>query len=82
MLSHTKYGSQWITLEFTTRVNTEIKDWFKGYARDWFWNAEVRRNHEAFGYNRPRRIVGKFKTFDVNRVSYGKFVVSQIKRAN
>lgn len=82
MLVRTKYGSQWITLQFSTRENMEVKDYFRGFARDWFWNAEVRRNHEAFGYNRPRVIKGKVKTFSVSRVSWAKFTVNRMKRDN
>jgi hypothetical protein len=79
MLVRTKYGKVWITLEFTRKVKTEVQDWFRGYCRDWFWNAEVRRNPEAFGYNRPREIRGKAKAFKVSRVSFGKFEIMEVR---
>jgi hypothetical protein len=70
-----------LTLSFSKRQRTEVTDYFKGYVRDWFWNAEVRRNPAAFGYNRPRVIKGSTKAFQVARLSFAKFQITEVKQA-
>jgi hypothetical protein len=79
MVCRTRYGSVWITLSFAKKQRAEIVQWFRGFCRDWFWNAEVKRNREAFGYNRPRVIKGSTKTFEVSRMSFGKFEIREVR---
>ena len=59
-----------LSIDLNKKQKPETEKYLKGWVRDFFYHAEIKRDVAYKGYNRAFDIRGNTKGFEVKRVSF------------